>query len=291
MLDSTTTRLCACKANSSPIHYTRQEDSPELVTNLLSCLQRSDPDLRQEETEESATVFILSADLVFLFLVTLFGALLCWVYRNLRLHNRASRSKRQPPKRRKSRVQKNRARRHIRTFFLRHCSTTRAKKTRSYSSSEDSVNFGNPAHFPPLPSSSLSPLQSSPTFAANRDTLSPAICLSTPTKIALQNSAGPPQGGLRRSKPVEEPLHPTTRRPSRAECTSYSASQTLHSQSTAVHPLVSYGLTPGVRELRRTDACGIYRVDWRCTCGYENFQARLQCRNCGQPGDVLKGIR
>ena len=226
-------------------------------------------------------MFVLSADLLFLFLITLSGALLCWVYRNLRLHKRPSRSKRQTPKRRKSRVQKSRARRYIRTFFLRHCSTTQAKKTRRYS--KDRVDFKNPAPSPPLPSRSLSPLQSDPTLAANGDTLSPAICLSTLTKCTLQNSAGPPQGGLRQSKPVEEPLQPATQRPSRAECTIYSASQTLHSLNTAVHPPVSYGLALGMRELRRTDACGIYRADWRCTCGYESFQARLQCRNCSQP--------
>ena len=225
----------------------------------------------------------LSADLVFLFLVTLFGALLCLVYSNLWLHSKAWRSKRRPRKGRKSRVQKNRARRRIRTYFLRHCSTARVQKTRSHSSSEESVHFESPAHLPPLPSISLSRLQSSPAFTANQDTLSPAIRFPAPTKIAFQSCTGPLQNDLQQSKPVEEPLHPMTLQPSRVECTSYSASQTLHIQSTLIHPPVSYGFAPEVRELRRTDACGIYRLDWRCTCGYENFQARLQCQNCDQP--------
>ena len=62
-----------------------------------------------------------------------------------------------------------------------------------------------------------------------------------------------------------------------------SSSAIVQNQTTTVLPLVWYGLRPGVEVVRRQDDFGRLRDDWRCTCGYLNWQSRVECRTCSKP--------
>ena len=63
---------------------------------------------------------------------------------------------------------------------------------------------------------------------------------------------------------------------------SYVSSANINISFTAELSL-TYGHSPGVVESHVIDTLGRRRKDWRCPCGYSNFQARDVCCSCSQP--------
>ena len=91
---------------------------------------------------------------------------------------------------------------------------------------------------------------------------------------------------LRRTRPRQR--HDTSqRRQLGSEATPQTAAlPTMHSTATCQNAALVYaeayhGLNQGVRIQRMRDPIGRMRHDWLCSCGYQNFQDRTECRCCG----------
>ena len=103
---------------------------------------------------------------------------------------------------------------------------------------------------------------------------------------ATQSPACHRPTALRRTRPRQR--HDTSqRRQLGSEATPQTAAlPTMHSTATCQNAALVYaeayhGLNQGVRIQRMRDPIGRMRHDWWCSCGYQNFQDRTECRCCG----------
>ena len=217
---------------------------------------------------ERRRITLPTSPVTLLNMLVFFSTLICQILCRLRLPRpKASGQRSRPPCKHKRHCPRRKIKRVPLAEFGRKigASPTGPKCTtpRDYYSSSDRVDTTVLQHFPPLPTNS------------HGEHRAPAS-----QKRLRSRSAQTPARELFTVSPQEIPDASSTSQLHSVSC--YVSSANINASFTAELSL-TYGLSPGVVKSHVIDTLGQRRKDWRCPCGYSNFQARDVCRSCSQP--------